>query len=340
MLPPTMAKLRRDWTKELERVTFRCGVCRHTWDAAPEVVEDDPEQPHHPWAYAATCPVCGATQQPQAPWERALLKAHQASTGPRTPQGLAATAANLDGHPTPEETLRTRFNAMKHGIHARTATYFPAKPDGYAHCRTCDVDRWWCGEQPACVKQTELFMLHHAAFEQRDPKVLSALHGELHAALVASLRMCLQGIFGHGAMLMVPKVQIDAKTGKSVTLTWVDKDGDEHTVMEYAANPLFKPIADLVSRLGLSLADVGMTVKAAEDDEAGMLRGRLKDDGPAGEALDAFAARMAAALDKVPGLLGAAAADAARDPVLLEHEAATGTRTAVGAGGNTGGGAA
>jgi hypothetical protein len=315
----TMAK---DWSKELQRCTFRCTVCRHTWEAEPTRVEPDEAAPHHPFRYLATCPACDAREQPQAPWERALLKAHQMSTGPTTPAGLAATTANLAGHPTPEEALRTRFNAMRHGLSARTATYFPAKPDGYAFCQRCDVDRGWCGEQAACVKQTELFMLHHAAFEQRNPKVLARVHADIHAALVASLQMCLQAVLGHGVVMAVPKVQLD-KDGRSVTLTYVDKDGQQHQVMEYMANPAFKPIADLVTRLGLSLGDLGMTAKAQDDDDA-ELRGRLGATTGQNEALDAFARRMADALERVPAMLQASRADAERDPVLVEHNAATG----------------
>jgi len=323
--------MRKDWSKQLDEVTFRCGVCRHTWSAAPDLVEADEDALHHPHAYFATCPVCEARHQPQSPWERALLKAHQQATGPRTADGLAATAGNLAGHPTPEEALRTRFNGMKHGLSARTATYFPAKPDRYAFCSSCDVDRHWCGEQPACVKQTELFMLHHAAFEQRNPKVLGRVHADLHAALVASLQMCLQAVLGQGVVIATPKVVLD-KDGNSVTLTYTDAHGDVHNVLELAAHPAFKPIADLVTRLGLSLGDLGMTVKAAED-EGAELRGRLGLTPQASETLDRFADRMAAALDKVPGLLRDAAADSAQDPVLLAHEAATGARAVVGQGG-------
>jgi len=320
--------MRKDWSRELDEVTFRCGVCRHTWTGAPDVVEPDAEQAHHPWQYLATCPACDARHQPQAPWERALLKAHQFATGPKTADGKAATSANLEGHPTPEEALRTRFNGMKHGLTARTATYFPAKPGKYPFCSTCDVDRYWCAEQPACVKQTELFMLHHAAFEQRNPRALGRIHADLHAALVASLQMCLQAVLGHGVVMATPKVQLD-KEGNSVTLTYTDDQGKEHPVMEYMANPAFKPIADLVTRLGLSLSDLGMTVKAA-DDEENLLGGRLGVGHAPSEALASFADRMAAALEKVPGLLAASAAAAAKDPVLIAHEAATGTKLAGG----------
>lgn len=323
--------MRKDWSDELDRVTFRCGVCRHTWSAKPDEVQPDEGAPHHPWRYFGHCPGCEAKAQPQAPWERALLKAHQAATGPRTAAGKAATAANLAGHPTPEEALRTRFNGMKHGLNARVATYFPAKPDRYAFCQQCDVDRDWCAEQPACVKQTELFMLHHAAFEQRDPKVLGKVHADLHAALVASLQMCLQAALAHGALIAVPKVQLD-KEGRSVTLTYLDSKGQEHPVMEMISNPAFKPIVELVSRLGLSLGDLAMTPKAAEEEGEQLLRGRLAHAGNS-EAMEAFAQRMAAALENVPAMLGAARQAAAADPVLLEHEAATGEKTAIGAGG-------
>ncbi|MFN3303133.1 MAG: hypothetical protein ACK44A_05365, partial [Roseateles sp.] len=108
----------RDWRDELDRVNFRCGVCRSGFSARPDLVEPAPEEEHHPWRYFAACPTCGAANQPQAAWERSLLKAHQMATGPRTPEGLAASAANLAGHPTAEEALRTRFNAMKHGLNA------------------------------------------------------------------------------------------------------------------------------------------------------------------------------------------------------------------------------
>lgn len=41
--------MRKDWSDELERVNFRCLVCRHTWDAKPDLVEpdDEPEAAHH-----------------------------------------------------------------------------------------------------------------------------------------------------------------------------------------------------------------------------------------------------------------------------------------------------
>ena len=161
-----------DRSKQLSEVTFYCKPCVFTFKAEPDRIEDALEQEYHPFAYFAPCPKCGI-ERGQVHYERNLLKAWRHATGPKTETGKAATAANLEGHPTPDEALRTRFNGMKHGLYARVATYFPAKPDGYAFCAGCDVDRVWCGNQPACTRQTEIFLRHHAAFEQRDTKHLT-----------------------------------------------------------------------------------------------------------------------------------------------------------------------
>lgn len=313
----------KDWSEQLKLCNFRCGVCRSSWEAVPDLVEEDPSAEHHPFRYFANCRYCKALHQPQAGWERSLLKAHQAATGPKTAEGKAASAANLEGHPTAEEALRTRFNAMKHGMAARTATYFPAKPDGYAFCARCDVDRLWCSDQPACVKQTEIFMLHHAAFEQRDPKVLTRLHSDVHAALLASLQMCLQAVLGDGVVIKTPRVQLDSKD-RPVALTYVDQLGETRHIYDYAANPAFKPIADLVTRLGLSMADLGMTQKVADDEEEKQ-SGVLRVDESTKETLQDFGRRMLEATTKAQALIVEANLAKRADPVYIEHQANAGS---------------
>ncbi|MBV7454289.1 hypothetical protein KW843_07385 [Acidovorax sp. sif1233] len=290
----------------------------------PDLVEDDPDQPHHPFKYFAHCPHCGAENQPQAAWERALLKAHQHSTGPKTPEGLAASAANIAGHPTPHETLRTRFNAMKHGASARTAKYFPAKAGGYSFCARCDVDRDWCNQQPACVKQTETFMLHMAAFEQRDPKVLTALHADMHAALMATLQMCIQEVLGLGVLIKAPKVELD-RDGNPVTLTYTGDDGQKRYIYNYSSNPAFKPLTELITRLGLSMSDLGMTVKATDEDAERNL-GKLQLDESSKETLSAFGQRMVEATENARLLIQQAQKATKEDPVLLEHQARSGDK--------------
>lgn len=308
----------KDWSGQLRLVNFKCGVCRRSFDGVPDLIEDDPSAPHHPYRYFATCP-CGAALQPQAGWERGLLKAHQTSTGPVTEAGKAASAANLEGHPTSEEALRTRFNAMKHGMAAQTATYFPAKPDGYAFCSGCDVSRDWCAKQPACVKQTEIFMLHHAAFEQRNPKILTRLHADIHSALMASLQMCLQAVLGEGVLIKQPRVELD-RDGSPVTLSYIDMEGKKAYIWDYTSNPAFKPIADLVSRLGLSMSELGMSVRGVEEDEEKGL-GVLKLDDATKETLAGFGQRMLEASRNAAELIAQSRAATRADPVFIEHQA-------------------
>jgi hypothetical protein len=311
---------RKDWSARLDRATFRCGDCRRTFQAVPDLVDDDPDNAAHPFRYFANCPACGAQNVPQASWERALMAAHQAATGPITPAGKASAAANLAGHPTAEESRLIRFNAMKHGMEARTASYFPAKPGKYSFCESCEVDPYWCSEQPACVKQTELFMLHHAAMDQRDPKVLGKIHADLSAALTATLQLCLQSVLGRGVEISVPRVEL-SKDGVPVTLTYIDQNGEQQTVYQISANPLFKPIADLITRLGLSMSDLGLTVKASEEaDPAGI--GTLSiGGGSSKEALEDFSRRAVLAMQGVKDQLGRAQQRMRSDPVLIEHQA-------------------
>lgn len=312
----------KDWAAELLSVNFRCGECSHAFGQKPDLVEDAPELDHHPYRYFAHCPRCAAENQPQASWERALLKAHQACTGPKTPEGLAKAGANLAGHPTPEESRRIRFNALKHGLNARTATYFPAKPDKYAFCKGCDVDRAWCGQQAACVKQTEIFMLHHAAFDSRNPKVLASLHADLQSGLTAMLQMLMQQALGDGVVIKQPKVELD-REGTAVTLSYLGEDGKRQYVYDYQAHPALKPIADFVSRLGLSMTDLGMTVKSADADEEEE-RGVLKLDDKTQETLSAFNERMALAMKGAKEMLARADQATKADPVLVAHEAREG----------------
>lgn len=304
-----------DRSQPKAEITFRCAACRVTFCAAPGHVEEAPERPWHPWAYFAPCPECGA-ESGQASWEAAAFKAWAHATGPRTPEGKAATAANLEGHPTPEEALRTRFNAMKHGLSAKTATYFPARPDGYAFCAACEIDRDWCGRQAACQKRTELFMLHHAAFETRNPKVLAGLYGDLQAAVFAVLQQIIQTIIADGVKIEAPQYYTD-KDGVLIVAQYIGDDGKLRVIKDIQAHPLFKPLGELLSRNGLSLDDMGMTAKAIEEEEQEF--GRLQVQEQAREALGDFARSQTKAIADLGSLIRQAAGKREADPVLIEY---------------------
>jgi hypothetical protein len=317
-----MGSMAKDWTEQQSTVDFRCGVCKHAWADEPDLIEPAPELEHHPYRYFGDCPVCHAEQQPQAAWARALMKAHQLSTGPKTAEGLAKVGKNLEGHPNAEAVQRTRFNAMKHGMAAKTATYFPARPDGYGFCKQCDVDRTWCAQQAACVKQTEIFMLHHAAFESRNPRVLAGIHADLQAGLTAMLQMLMQQVLGDGVVITQPRVELD-RDGNSQTLSYLDADGKRQYIYDRQAHPALKAITDFVSRLGLSMNDLGMTVRAADPEDEGA-GGVLKLDAKTQETLSDFNTRMLGVMSGARDMLAAASKATREDPVLVAHEAREG----------------
>jgi hypothetical protein len=310
-----------DRSKPLSTITFYCAADVLTFKAEPARVVDAPEQEHHPFSYFVLCPKCGVECE-QVHWERNLLKAWRNSTGPKTEEGKAVAAANLEGHPTPEEALRTRFNAMKHGLSAKTATYFPAKPDGYAFCSGCDVDRVWCAAQPACAKKTELFMLHHAAFEQRNPRHLMGIYSDLQASIFAVVQEILRTIIADG--VKVQQVIWDRdKDGNVRVAEYIDDSGERHILMESAeAHVLFRPLGELLTRAGLSLADMGMTTKVVEAEEDEM--GRLAADGTNKESLLEFQRNNSKSIEALRDLVVAAQTRTKQDPVLIEHLAENG----------------
>lgn len=312
-----MAK-KRDLSESLATVAFRCESCRLSFKAEPREVLPDPNQAHHPFRYIGTCPDCFDDCE-QAGFQRGLLKAWASATGPKTDAGKAASAKNLDGHPTQEEALRTRFNAMSHGMTARTASYFPSSPEKYPACKTCDVDREYCREQPACVKQTQLFMLTHAAFEQRNPKHIQGFYADIQASITAIIQMILQTIIADGVKLTAPAWKVD-KDGHVVIGRYTnDKTGELETIMDVTAHPLLKPLTEFLTRNNMSLADMGMTPKAIEQEEQQM--GRLvPTDGVSTLSLEDFAAKQAESFAGLRELAARANARKATDPVLIEYQ--------------------
>ena len=312
-----MSKKSHNYSQSLDSVVFRCYDCRKNFERAPERVADEPARPHHPFRYFAACPICGAEVE-QAQYEVNLIKAWCNATGPKTEDGKAATAKNLDGHPTPEEAKRTRFNAMKHGLNARVAQYFPAKPDGYAACETCDIDRVFCASQPACQKQTQLFMLHQAAFEQRDPKHLIPIYADMQAGITAIMQQILQTILKEGVSLRTPAWAVD-KDGNVVIAEYVDlATGQLQKIYEVKAHPLLRSLQDFLSKNGMSLADMGMTPRVIEQEEATM--GKLAQDGETQQSLIEYSQRQAAALENLADLAKRENEKKMQDPVLIEYQ--------------------
>ena len=310
-----MAK--HDLSKPLLSVTFRCPLCQFTFDAEPDRVESDLQQSHHPFQYFATCDCgheCGQAQHHQA-----LVKAWANATGPKTRAGKEAVTRNLEGHPTQEEALRTRFNAMKHGMNAEVAQYFQAKPDKYPACKSCDVDRVYCSQQAACIKQTQLFMLHHAAFEQRDPKHLTPIYATIQAAITSIVQQILQTIIHDGVTLESPAWAVD-REGRIVLGEYKDLvTGEPHRIMDVKAHPLLKPLQEFLSRNSLSLSDMGMSPKVIEREEEQLGQLQPEIQGGVTLSLEEYASKQAESFAALRLLTERAKVKKQADPVLIEY---------------------
>jgi len=317
-------------TDPLPEVDFRCSSCGHRWSGAPEATEEAPDRPWHPWAYSAACPACGAggVQDPQ---QLNLLKAWANATGPRTAEGKQASAANLSGHPTPEETQVTRFNALRNGLHAKVATYFPAKPGKYPHCNTCPYYDVECKPNPpaghenptACLRRTELYMQHQIAFERGNPKVLTSKRAETHAMLQAIVDdMILAIVSDGGPRLKEPAWYYDKDGGFHLAGFYESNEdgtrGAYHQLYEFKEHPLLKPLIQYVDKLGLSLGDMGMTPKVQDEQDA--LEGQLAQRDREQQSAEDFRERQTAALENLQAMVQRSRSRAAEDPVVIEHQ--------------------
>ncbi len=301
----------------LDTVHFQCEDCEHRWDGVPGRVVDAPEDPWHPWRYFAPCPVCAA-EAPQGRQARHLLKLWASSTGPRTPEGIAAVTKNLEGHPTPEEAQRTRFNALKHGLSARTATYWPARPGGYAQCENCELLYNGCRAGDPCQKKTELFLRHHIAFDTGDPKLLGEIRADLHANLSAIINDLILAVIGDGARSKVPEWYYDKDGGFHLATYKDPESGLESAIVKIEVHPAIKVISELVTRLGLDLNSQGMTPKVQDDND--IIRGHLANEESNQGALLEFQQRQTKALEHLGALIHRSKEATARDPILIEHQ--------------------
>lgn len=301
-------------------VTFKCLNCVHLWDGEPDSVDDDPNLAH-PYRYFAACPECNEVVQ-QVAWQRGLFSSYVKSTGPKTIEGKAASAANLEGHPTPEESFRTRFNGMKHGASAKTAMYFPAKPGKYAFCNSCDIDHDYCGAQPACIKRTELVMRHLVAYQNGDPRLLRDLNAVQQANLRALFDDMLISVVSDGVALKTPAYSFDKDGGFNLARYRDDKTGEEVQIMDVKAHPLLKPLFDLMSKNNMTLADDGMTNKVQDEQDIEM--GQLGKEQQEKEDANAFRLAQKNQLEHLQGLIEQSREKIKSDPILAEYQAQNG----------------
>jgi len=161
-------------------------------------------------------------------------------------------------------------------------------------------------------------MLHHAAFEQRNPKHLSGIYADLQASVFAIVQQIMQTILADGVKMAKPVYYTD-KEGQIVVAEYMDEEGHRRILMENVfSHPLFKPLGELLSRANLTLADMGMTVKVIEAEEQEM--GRLVEESESRESMADYQRRQVNALEGLRDVFERARVIKQADPVLIEYQ--------------------
>lgn len=312
----------------LDSVEFSCDECGLVFEAAPATVDPDPEQDFHPFYYTARCPaddcpgVCEQTAR-----QRGLLKAWANATGPTSEEGKARSAANLEGHPTPEEAKRTRFNGMKTGAHAKVAQYFPARPGRYSTCETCDYYGDICRENPGrdhqnpvgCMKKAEVYIAHRVAFDSGDPGLLREMRADTQAGLQVIIDEMILQIAQDGGPRIKEITWYHDKEGEFHLAKYRDeKTGQWVQIYENKAHPLLKPLIDFISKNSLTLADMGMTPRVQQENDllAGHLHNREQNEQDALE----FKHRQQAQLEVLADMIERSQKRTETDRVLLDYK--------------------
>jgi hypothetical protein len=309
----------RDADKQKDFVTFYCKDCKYKFAGKPDFVESAPAETGHPFLYFKKCPIC-REDSPQAYWERNLLKAWANSTGPKTEAGKAASAANLDGHPTPDEALLTRFNAMKHGLNADVATYYPASPGKYPECESCEFKDSICTDEVACLKKMDLFFKHHVAFDTKDPGKLMGLRANTQAAIQSIIDSMILIIAQDGGPRIKEPIWSRDNEGFVKLVQYFDIEQNEIvSLVEHKAHPLLKPLMDFLSKNKMTLEDIGMTPKMQE--EQAILSGFIDNTQPASAtALEDFRERTEESLSGMREMIERSQETTKNDSILIEHQ--------------------
>lgn len=296
----------------LKTVRFHCRACGHKFTDEPESVVSDDSTPWHPWRYECTCPSCGDTAN-LIWWQANLFKAHAEATGPTTEEGIR----------------RTRFNRMTHGLTAKVATYYPARPGGYPHCTGCQyLQNRDCEDFGGCLSRTEILLRHLMAYEAGDPRLLQGLNAERQAHLAAIADdMILAILQDGGPRTKTPEWYSDKDGGFHLARYVDDKTGEMVQLHRLDAHPLIRPLMDLIAKNGMTLTDQGMTPKVQDDQS--ILEGSLAEETADRDTLAEYSRRQAEALEGLALMIENSRNRLEHDPVLKEHQAIEGEAEAV-----------
>jgi hypothetical protein len=214
--------------------------------------------------------------------------AHAKATGPVTEEGIR----------------RCKFNALKHGLRADVATYYPARPGNYPHCTACEwLEGRDCSEFGGCLKRAELLLRHQVAFESNDPEKLQRFRAKTQAYVQALIDDMILAIAQDGGpRITSPEWYYDKDGGFHLAKYTDHSTGEIVYINKVEAHPLLKLLMDFISKNKMTLEDMGMTPKVQDEQEA--LRGFLDGEQEEKEATEAYQERMRAGQDKLLELLG------------------------------------
>ena len=244
-----MGENRTDNNNPLLEVNFYCHRCRHKFTCEPLRVIDAPER-HHPYLYYAECPECSHTAE-QSHWEKGLMAAYGKGTGPKTAEGKAKVALNLEKTHTPEIHARTRFNGLKTGLHATVLNYFPARPGQYPMCEGCELRHNICYQNTICAKEADRHMRYRLAFENKDYSMILEDHAALHANIQSIINNIIMKLIHTGVEIQQPVWYVDKEGGFKLA-EYTDSLGEQRFLTEVKAHPLLKVLTEFIGKTSLS----------------------------------------------------------------------------------------
>lgn len=285
-------------------IAFHCafsrGGCGARFKAKKYESEPYPEREWLQVNYYANCPRCGELAK-QAAWQLAQWKAihDNGQPGPATEIGkdkIRSAQKERD----PESYRISRFNRMTHGMSAKVANTYPARPGRYDDCESCQWLNNGCGDAfSECIKKLELFLQFHVAGQEGNGRLLQDLLSQDQAGLAAIRSSMIRSVAKHGVMFESPEWVYDKEKGVQIA-EYQDESGDRRIIKKSEVNPLIKPLTELIARNHTTLADMGLTPGVKEDEKK--LPGYLDDDDR--ESVAEVEARLTEQTDMLRKLMG------------------------------------
>ena len=166
---------------------------------------------------------------------------------------------------------RSSRNATKHGLHSDSYLY-PRKPDKYPECDRCsDLDECRADPSGYCHRKAEIFNKYLLAIREGDPNKIALLIAGNFSSAQQLLNHLLKDILDEGTLIKEP-------------ILTRDKDGNPaimKDVANFKSNPSVGKFIELLSKLGITLPEFGITPKGQK--ERDLLQGNLVES--AGEKL-------------------------------------------------------